>query len=92
MKGHGEFRMRNKMSALILAATFAFGTAACGQSKNEYTADETKIINAVESGINYVVFVDTETGVMYVYVSNSGTCVMVNPDGTPKIYEADNDR
>lgn len=92
MKEHGEFRMKNKMIALILAAVFAFGTAGCGQSKNEYTADETKIINTVESGSGYTVFIDTETDVMYVTVSYGGTCVMVNPDGTPKIYEADNGR
>ena len=92
MKGHGGFRMRNKIIAIILAAVFAFGTVGCGQSKNEYTADETKIINIVEKEIGYAVMVDTETGVMYLKTHDSSTCVMVNPDGTPKIYGEDNGR
>ena len=82
--------MKNKIIAIILAAIFVFGTAGCGKSKNDYITDETKIINTVESGYGYVVFVDTETGVMYVTVSDGGTCVMVNPDGTPKVYGEDN--
>ncbi len=82
--------MKNKIIAIILAVVFVLGMAGCGKSENDYTSDKPKIINTVESGIDYAVFVDTETGVMYVEVSNSGTCVMVNPDGTPKIYGEDN--
>lgn len=57
--------MKNKIIAIILAAIFVFGTVGCGKSKNDYITDETKIINTVESEISYAVFVDTETGVMY---------------------------
>ena len=84
--------MKNKIIAIILAAVLVFGMAGCGKSENDGIADEPQIINVVESGFSYAVFVDTETGVMYVEVSNSGACVMVNPDGTPKIYEEDNSR
>ena len=78
--------MKNKIIAIILVAVFVFGMEGCGKSKNDYIADESKIIDTVEKGFNYVVFVDTETDVMYVRVADSGVCVMVNPDGTPKIW------
>lgn len=78
--------MKNKIIAIILTAVFVFGAEGCGKSKNDYVTDETKIINTVESGSGYTVFTDTETGVMYVTVAYGGTCVMVNPDGTPKIW------
>lgn len=84
--------MKNKIIAIILAVVFVLGMAGCGKSKNDYATDETKIINTVESGSGYTVFVDTETGVMYVTVSYGGTCVMVNHDGTPKTYGEDNGR
>ena len=41
-------------------------------------------------GINkYVVFVDKDTNVMYLFVDaggNGGVTYMVNPDGSPKLY------
>ena len=44
-------------------------------------------ITALDVG-EYRVYVDTETGVEYLYVDDhkaGGLAVMVNPDGTPKI-------
>ena len=78
--------MKNKIIVMILPVVLVLGMAGCGKSENEYIADESKIINTVESGFGYAVFIDVETGVMYVEVADGGTCVMVNPDGTPKIW------
>lgn len=84
--------MKNRIIIITLTAVFILGMAGCSQSKKDFITDKGKIINTVESELGYTVFVDTETDVMYVTVSNGGTCVLVNPDGTPKIYGADNGR
>ena len=84
--------MKNKIIAIILTVVFVFGVTGCAKSENDHVADKPKIINVVESGYDYAVFVDAKTGVMYVEVADSGVCVMVNPDGTPKIYGEDNGR
>lgn len=84
--------MKNKIIAIMLAVAFVLVVTGCGKSKNDFTTDKPKIINVVESGYDYAVFVDAKTGVMYVEVADGGVCVMVNPDGTPKIYGADNGR
>lgn len=41
----------------------------------------------VETGYNYYVYYDEETMVMYIGNTRGGFSVMVNPDGTPKLYK-----
>lgn len=44
----------------------------------------------VESGLNYSIYADKDTGVMYLYMasgSGGGLTVMLNADGTPKIWQ-----
>ncbi|MCM1057257.1 MAG: DUF6440 family protein [Firmicutes bacterium] len=78
--------MKKKIIAIGMAVMLALSMTACGENKDNYTKDETMIINVIETGSVHTVFVDTETGVMYLRTYNGGVCVMVNPDGTPKIW------
>ena len=78
--------MRKRLIAVVMTVIFAFGMTGCGQNKEDYKEDKTKIMNIVETGGMHNVYVDTETGVMYLRTYNGGVCVMVNPDGTPKIW------
>lgn len=44
----------------------------------------------VESGRDYLIYADNDTGVMYLYIPGStggGLTVMLNADGTPKIWQ-----
>ncbi len=46
----------------------------------------------VESGQEYLIYADNDTGVMYLYITIStggGLTVMLNPDGTPKIWQGE---
>lgn len=79
--------MKKKITALGMFVILVFGMTACGQNKEDYIKDETMIMNVIETGSIHSVYVDTETGVMYLRTYNGGVCVMVNPDGTPKIWE-----
>lgn len=44
----------------------------------------------VESGRNHLIYADKDTGVMYLYMVSGyggGLTVMLNADGTPKIWQ-----
>lgn len=74
--------MKKKM--ILFVMFLALVLSAC-QTEKFYASDEQKIIKGIESGGVYVVFVDTETGVMYLHTTG-GVCTMVNQDGSPKIW------
>ncbi len=46
----------------------------------------------VGSGQEYLIYADSDTGVMYLYITIStggGLTVMLNADGTPKIWQGE---
>lgn len=78
--------MKKKILAAILTATLLI--TGC-ESVNVSAEQDEKIIT-VERGSYYAIFADNDTGVMYLYIRNhGGLTVMLNADGTPKIWQGE---
>lgn len=91
--------MRKKIIALLITETVALSLTACGV-KNRVVEDEnaeTKLTATFErhilnEGYGYSILVDKETKVCYLEyegIEKYGITVMLNADGTPKIWEED---
>lgn len=92
----GDF-LRNKLIAVILSATMALSLTACDDSVAE-NADTGKYKASMFErheldDYGYSILVDKETRVCYLEFDSGFYCygitVMLNPDGTPKIWEED---
>lgn len=91
--------MRKKITAAIIAATITLSMVACGNSVVEYADTATESTTMFERHTldgYYSILVDNETGVCYLEYKNTfgydGYCeitVMLNADGTPKIWGDD---
>lgn len=64
-----------KIAIVLLSVLFLSG---CGSTE--------KRMIVVETGANHAIYLDTETGVMYLRVGSDGVCVMVDETGTPLKY------
>ena len=94
-------KMKNKTISLLIAATISLSLTACGNNvsvvENVYTETEsTSMFERHTLDDCYSILVDKETGVCYLeYDYASGYCgyygitVMLNADGTPKIWGED---
>ena len=79
--------MKKKIIAVIVTATLLI--AGCSDTANVSAGQENTMV-LVESGRNYDIYADKDTGVMYLYIWQSyggGLTVMLNADGTPKIWQ-----
>ena len=97
----GQVFMIKKIGVLIIAATLALSLTACGDSvsivENADTVTETTAMFERHTlDDSYSILVDKETGVCYLeykcgvgYKGYYGITVMLNADGTPKIWEED---
>ena len=97
--------MKKIISIILLVMIFAVMLSSC--DINQPIADSSntnyrfvKVIDQYDtddSGMNYqncCVFVDKQTGVMYLFVrvgSHGGMTVLLNADGTPMIYDCKKD-
>lgn len=93
--------MKKKLIALLITVTMALSLTACGHNvsvaENVYTETESASMFEWHTLDDcYSILVDKETGVCYLeYDYASGYCgyygitVMLNADGTPKIWEED---
>lgn len=87
--------MKNKILALLFVVII--GISGCGISEptedNEVSKEMQNALVRIYTDSNVVILVDTETKVMYGYVNNGhgGTAMtlLVNADGSPKIYEGE---
>ena len=80
--------MRKKLITAIITATLLI--AGCSDTANVSARQENTMV-PVESEQYYVIYADKDTGVMYLFVSGGyknggGLTVMLNADGTPKIW------
>lgn len=76
--------MKKKLIAAILAVTLLI--AGCGNINVSEEHGEKLML--VESGGGYGILADKDTGVMYLFIENGGgITVMLNTDGTPKIWQ-----
>ena len=76
--------MRKILACLILLSAVLL--ASCGR----HNSSQNKLFEYHDVGIYYGILVDKETNVCYLeYKSgkNYGITVMLNPDGTPKLWE-----
>lgn len=74
-----------KLGCLFLIMSMLF-FCGCSFSKSEknFEGNDGRIEYIFNDGFVTIVR-DTETGVEYISRANAGTCVVVNPDGTPYI-------
>jgi hypothetical protein len=81
--------MRKKLITAII--TVALLIAGCSDMANVSEEQENTMV-LVESGQEYLIYADNDTGVMYLYITIStggGLTVMLNADGTPKIWQGE---
>ena len=81
--------MRKKLITAII--TVALLIAGCSDTAN-VSAGQKNTMVLVESGQEYLIYADNDTGVMYLYITIStggGLTVMLNADGTPKIWQGE---
>lgn len=77
------------MKKKILTATLPI--AGCSDTANVSAGQDNTMV-LVESERNYGIYADKDTGVMYLYIwsgPGSGLTVMLNADGTPKIWQGE---
>ena len=81
--------VRKKLITAIITATLLI--AGCSDTANVSAGQENTMV-LVGSGQEYLIFADSDTGVMYLYITIStggGLTVMLNADGTPKIWQGE---
>lgn len=80
--------MKKKLLAAILAVTFLI--AGCSEAVNANAGQDNTMVLVV-SERDYSIYADKDTGVMYLlYHRNGNGCtVMLNADGTPKIWQGE---
>lgn len=80
--------MKRKLITAIIAVALLI--AGCSDTANVSAGQDNTMV-LVESELNYSIYADKDTGVMYlVYQRNGNGCtVMLNADGTPKIWQGE---
>lgn len=81
--------MRKKLITAIITAALLI--AGCSDKVNVSAGQENTMV-PVESEQYYDIYADNDTGVMYLYITIStggGLTVMLNADGTPKIWQGE---
>lgn len=81
-----------KIVGLVIVLILLF--TSCNSNQNIANAKPESSMIKIESGdvegLCYTIFADKETKVMYIFTQSSykgGLTVMLNSDGTPKLYE-----
>lgn len=78
--------MKKKLIAAILTVTLLI--AGC-ESVN-VDAEQDNTMEGVEFTDTYSIYANKDTGVMYLFIENGGgITVMLNTDGTPKIWQGE---
>lgn len=81
-----ECKMKKKLITAIIAVVLLI--AGCGDKVN-VSAGQDRMMEKVEDEWGYAIYVDKDTNVMYIKGSGDGGAftVMLNADGTPKIWQ-----
>ena len=84
----GGYTMKKKILAAILTATLLI--AGCSDMANVSAGQDNTMV-LVEGWRDYGIYADKDTGVMYLVYQRNGTgcTVMLNADGTPKIWQGE---
>ena len=79
-----------KLTAIILTALTCITLTGCAPELDSDLMVPEPIMAIVDVGDTYYIYVDRDTRVMYISRNGySGITVMVNADGTPKIWQED---
>lgn len=81
--------MKKKILTAILVTTLLI--AGCSEMANVSAGQDNTMV-LVESELNYSIYADKDTGVMYLYMWSrygGGLTVMLNADDTPKIWQGE---
>ena len=81
------------LTMVFLSIVIVFKIVFKRDNKNEKNVDHTlvQIDDATGSWSHCDVFYDKDTRIMYLVNYHGGITVMVNPDGSPRLYKEDND-
>lgn len=74
--------MKRLLAALMLLSLCATLLVGC-----DHTEEENSMFVAVEKGWSHLVVYHKETKVMYIVSTNKVCTLMVNPDGSPQLWE-----
>ena len=78
----------NKIVTIILSALLVACLSACAYNKcSSDTSFSDYRMKVIFNDGFAMIYVDTETGVQYFSRANCGTCVMVDENGCPIIYD-----
>lgn len=78
--------MKKKLIAVILTVTLLIA----GCENINVSEDHGEKLMLVENSGGYGILADKDTGVMYLFIKNGGgITVMLNTDGTPKIWNGE---
>lgn len=80
--------MKKKIFPITAFVTAMFLIIGCNNTANA-SAGQDEMMVMVEHNISYSTWVDKDTGVMYLSTAGSSFTVMLNADGTPKIWQGD---
>ena len=80
-----------KLIILLFILLLSFNLVGCNSpERTDSATDNTEFVIVEEGymgGSPYVVFYHKDTKVMYITHYKSGMVTMLNPDGTPQLYE-----
>lgn len=84
-----------KAISIILCAVMVMSLCGCGvkATKMEISEEAPCLMTVIDETAGYTIYMHDETGVCY-FCRDAGygqsVCVMLNPDGTPYVWEAHN--
>ena len=84
----GETEMKKRVLAIILCMTIALGVVGCGSNNCRNSAEE-HMLETIGGDIEYEIFYDKDTKVMYYRAYRGGVTPLYNADGTLRVYEGD---
>lgn len=76
-----------KKLLILLGLVACLSLSSCDETARSEVLDSKNMFVVIYNDGHAIVYVDKETGVQYFSRSNSGTCVVVNEDGNPLIYD-----
>lgn len=88
-----DFMIGILIGILVLTVVISMVIIIKKDNKTEKNVDHTLVqIDKVDGPYsNCTVYYDKDTRVMYIVNYHGGITVMVNPDGSPRLYKEDND-
>lgn len=79
-----------KFICLLIVIAFLFILCSCTSTEKNLDGNDGRLQLIFNDGF-VLIYVDNETGVQYIFRSNSGACVMVDENGEPLIYDNNKD-